>query len=124
MLAAIAAGGFLGTVARYEVGVAFPAAPGAVPWATFAVNTSGAFAIGLVLAAIRGRRVSPLVRPFTCVGFLGAWTTMSALAVEADLLVRDGDVAVALAYLAATVVVGTAATACGLALGRLRGAQG
>src|SRR5437870_9182921 len=40
VLAAIAAGGFLGALGRYEVGLAWPTPAGHVPWATFAINIS------------------------------------------------------------------------------------
>lgn len=46
VLAAIAVGGFLGTVARYGVGQSFAVAPEGFPWTTFAINTSGAFVLG------------------------------------------------------------------------------
>ncbi len=123
ILAPIAAGGFAGTLARYEVSRAFPTAAGAFPWTTFAINTSGAFFLGLILAAILERWRAPrYVRPLTCVGFLGAWTTMSTLALEADLLARDGHAGVAATYLLATLFAGLAATGLGIAIGRPRGA--
>ncbi len=112
-------GGFAGTVARYGVARAFPAAVGGFPWATFVINTSGAFLLGLLLALTLERwRVSRYLRPVTCVGFLGAWTTMSTLAFEADVLAKDGHADVAVAYLVATLVAGLAATAFGIAIGR------
>lgn len=122
VIRAIALGGFAGTLARYEVEKAFPAPLGGFPWATFAINTSGAFMLGLILAVVLERgRVSRYVRPIACVGFLGAWTTMSTLAIEADLLARGGHVGVSSAYLGATLFAGLAATALGLAIGRARG---
>ena len=38
VLAVISAGGVLGALARYGLGVAFPAGPGRFPWATFGIN--------------------------------------------------------------------------------------
>lgn len=61
-----------------------------------------------------------LMRPLTCVGFLGAWTTMSALATEADVLAKDGHVALAATYVLATLLAGTAATAAGILLARVQ----
>ena len=101
----------------------FPVLPGHFPWATFAINTSGAFVLGLLLAAILERWRAPwYLRPLTCVGFLGAWTTMSTLAFEADLLTKDGHGGTAIPYVFTTLVAGLAATACGVAIGRSRGA--
>jgi len=118
VLAAIAAGGVLGAEARYLVERAWPAGNG-FPAATFAVNTSGAFALGLLLTVLLRRRPGGLLRPFACVGFLGAWTTMSTLAVDTVALVRAGRAGLAVAYLGATVVAGLAAAVAGTAAGRL-----
>ena len=119
ILGSIALGGFAGTVARYGVARAFPTAVGGFPWATFVINTSGAFLLGLLLTLILERwRVSRYLRPVTCVGLLGAWTTMSTLAFEADVLAKDGHADVAAAYLVATLVAGLAATSFGIAIGR------
>jgi CrcB protein len=120
VLAAIAAGGFLGALGRYELGLAWPTGSGHVPWATFTVNVSGAFLLGLVLTLLL-ERFAPnrYARPFLCVGVLGAWTTMSTFSVETDLLVRDGYAGAAVAYVVATVVVGLAAGWLGLLLARV-----
>jgi fluoride exporter len=119
VLANIAVGGFFGALARYEVGTALPAHPGAFPLATFGINTSGAFAIGLVLTLILERfPTKAFLRPLTCVGFLGAWTTVSTFSTESVLLVRDSHGMVALVYLVGTLVSGLAATVIGTVLAR------
>ena len=120
VLAAIAAGGFLGTLGRYELGLAWEPRPGGVPWATFSINTSGAFLLGLVLTLVL-ERLGPTryVRPFFCVGVLGAWTTMSTFAVESDLLLRAGHVVTALGYTGATLVTGLLAAWLGVVLARV-----
>jgi CrcB protein len=118
VLAAVAAGGFVGALGRYELGLAWrTTGPGQFPWTTFTINVSGAFLLGLVLTLLL-ERVGPTryLRPFLCVGVLGAWTTMSTFAVEGDLLVRDGHAPTALIYALATVVVGIAATTIGMTL--------
>jgi fluoride exporter len=110
VLAAIGGGGFLGALGRYELELAWPTADGHIPWATFAVNTSGAFLLGLILTVLLERvRPTRYLRPFLCVGVLGAWTTMSTFAVETDLLAKDGQVVAAIAYVVATVALGLAA---------------
>jgi CrcB protein len=119
VLGAIAVGGLLGALARYELSLAWPSRPGHFPWATFAINTSGAFLLGLLLGMLVERAGSTrLWRPFLCVGVLGAWTTMSTFAVDADLLVKDGSPLTALAYVCATVVIGVTMTAAGVGLAR------
>jgi CrcB protein len=124
VLAAIAAGGFLGALARYEVELTWPVRAGQFPVSTFVINTSGAFLLGLVLTvAVERDRVGMrrwrVLRFFACVGLLGAWTTMSTIAVEADTLVRAGDPVGAAGYLAATIAAGIGAVALGTAAGRL-----
>jgi len=126
VVVAIAAGGFLGALARYEVELTWPVHPGRFPSSTFVVNTSGAFLLGLVLTVTMEReraraRLWRSIRMFACVGFLGAWTTMSTIAVEADALVRGDAAGLALGYLAATVAAGLAAAAAGIATGRGHG---
>jgi fluoride ion exporter CrcB/FEX len=51
ILAAIAAGGALGTPARYLLGKAVHVSPGTFPWAMFWINLSGSFALGVLLIA-------------------------------------------------------------------------
>jgi CrcB protein len=124
VLLAIAAGGFVGALARYELELTWPVLPGHFPSSTFIINTSGAFLLGLVLTVTIERdraRTSGwrYLRLFSCVGVLGAWTTMSTVAVESDALVRRGDAGTALAYLVATMAAGVAAAVVGTAVGRL-----
>jgi fluoride exporter len=124
VLVAIAAGGFLGALGRYELELGWPTRPGHFPLSTFVINTSGALLLGLVLTVTIERdraraRHWRYVRLFACVGVLGAWTTMSTVAVEADTLVRGGSAVTALGYLAATMVAGVVAAAAGTAVGRL-----
>ena len=83
------------------------------------INVSGAFLLGLVLTLLLERGVAArYVRPFFCIGVLGAWTTMSTFAVDGDVLLKDGHVLTALIYVLATVIVGVAATSVGVALAR------
>ena len=123
-LAVIALGGALGATARYGVGVAWPG----TPWATFVVNVLGCLAIGGLLAALTEgtRPPHPLMRPFLGTGLLGGFTTFSAYAVDADLLLTDGRVAEAIAYLAATIVAALLAAQAGVWTARaaMRAARG
>ncbi|MGL4174968.1 MAG: fluoride efflux transporter FluC [Dermatophilaceae bacterium] len=115
LLAAVAAGGVLGSLGRWAVGLALPAASGGVPWATFCVNVSGAFAMGLLVAHLAHRpRPHPLTRPFVGAGLLSGWTTFSALAVDAVALTSAGRETAALAYVAATFVLGVLAVPAGM----------
>ncbi|MDQ1439314.1 MAG: fluoride exporter [Acidimicrobiaceae bacterium] len=106
----MAAGGAAGALARYWVGIATHARAGSFPWPTLLINVSGSLALGLLVARTSS---ASLARPLLGVGFLGAFTTMSTFAVETDLLVKDGRLLVAVAYVGASLVGGVAACALG-----------
>jgi fluoride exporter len=113
VLTAVSAGGVLGALARYGLTVAWPHRTGDFPWATWAVNVSGCFLIGVLMAVLTRRRPEQrLLRPFLGVGLLGGYTTFSTSMVEV-LLARP---AVALLYLAATVAGALTAVWAGSAL--------
>lgn len=123
VLAAVLAGGFLGTLARYGVATAWPAGSDGFPAATFVINTSGAFALGVLLTVILERlpaRRYRYLRPFAGTGLLGGWTTYSTLVVETATLGKGGDLALAAGYLALTLVCGVSAVTLGIAVGRVR----
>jgi CrcB protein len=119
VLAAIAVGGALGSLARYGLGVAFPPGRTGFPWATFGINVLGSLLIGvLMVLVVEIWEAHPLVRPFLGVGILGGFTTFSTYVVDVQRLVDAGSAATALAYLAATLVAALAAAYVGLAVTR------
>ena len=125
VLAVIFVGGFIGTAARDAVERAWPTPIGHFPAATFVINTSGAFLLGLVLSALlERRRPGTHLRPFLATGLLGGWTTYSTLVLEAVVLGKHHDAAAAAGYLAISLVAGVSAVALGIALGRSRGRPG
>ena len=119
VLVAIALGAALGAPTRYGIAQVIHVAPGTFPWATFVTNVSGSFALGLAVALIVERfPPTRYLRPFVATGFLGAYTTYSTFAVEADLLVKQGHAAIGVSYAAASLVVGFAAVWAGIVLER------
>lgn len=125
MLAAIAAGGAIGTLGRYEVAQLIHVAPGTFPWATFVTNLSGAFILGMFLAVI-GEHFARLryLRPFFAIGVVGAFTTFSTMAVESVVLVKDDHVLLGVGYLVGSLVAGLALASLGVVGGRrLSGAR-
>ena len=110
----------LGTAARYALTLHWPVRAGGWPWATFTVNLLGALVLGFLLEALArrgpdaGRR--RLLRLGAGTGFLGAFTTFSALAVETDLLVHAAAPALAVGYALASVLGGLLAAVAGIAL--------
>ncbi|MDQ2894199.1 MAG: fluoride efflux transporter CrcB [Actinomycetota bacterium] len=110
--AAIFAGGFVGAVGRAELAQVLPAGSGQWPWATFAVNILGAFLLGYFTTRLQERLpLSAYRRPLLGTGFCGGLTTFSTMQVELLKMLDAGDIALALAYAAASVVVGLAVVA-------------
>ncbi|WP_009885157.1 fluoride efflux transporter FluC [Brevibacterium aurantiacum] len=111
-------GGTFGTAAREAITLALPSADG-IPWAIFAVNILGAFLLGLLLDALarmgpdegRRRRLRILVGT----GFMGGFTTYSALAADTASLLGEGDAGAGVTYGLGTVLVGGLATWAGIA---------
>jgi len=119
VLIAIALGAALGAPARYGIAQVIHVSAGSFPWATFVTNVTGSFVLGLFMALMLERFPPTLyLRPFVATGFLGAYTTYSTFAVETDLLVKQGHVAVALAYAAASLVAGFSAVWAGIWVAR------
>lgn len=119
VLAAIAAGGAIGALARYGLATAWPHLPGDFPWATFVTNVSGCFLIGVLMVLIT-EVFTPhhLVRPFLGVGVLGGYTTFSTYAGDVEQLVAGGSPRVGLVYLAGTLLTALAAVSAARALTR------
>ena len=122
-LAAVWAGGAVGTGARVGITLSVPTMT--FPLATFVINIVGALALGVLLEALTHSRLDDGRRTMISLalgtGFLGGFTTYSALAVDTALLFRSGASATAVAYAGSTVLVGVLAAAAGVRLGRLRG---
>lgn len=114
----VAVGAFFGTLARYEIGTLLPTKHDDWPLATFLINISGAFVLGLLLESLAsrgkdegGRRV---VRLLIGTGFCGGYTTYSSLATSAALLVRDNHLLASITYIAVSIVCGIIAAALGI----------
>ncbi len=120
VVATVAAGGALGAVTRYAVGVAWPHHGVAFPWSTLAVNALGSLAIGVLLVLLTevAGRPHRLVRPFLGTGVLGGFTTFSTYAVESERLLAQGAVPVALAYLFGTLAAALLAAQAGVSVTR------
>jgi CrcB protein len=116
----IAAGGALGSVARYLMSTFVLRTSGSLfPLGTFAVNVAGCFVFGLIAGAAEQRiALAPELRMFLLVGVLGGFTTFSSYAFESFALVRDGQVAWASMNIAGQVIAGIAGMSVGFALTR------
>ena len=116
----VAAGGAVGTAARFGLAQAWPAADG-WPVATFAANVLGAFVLGWLLESLaaRGPETPAVQRVRLAVGtgVLGGFTTFSSLALETERLLASGAVGQGLAYALGTLLLGYLACLAGVLLG-------
>ena len=118
MLLAVAAGGALGSVARYLVGIGSTRLFGlGFPWGTLLINIGGSFLIGVFVELFALKWDLPReARVFLTVGICGGFTTFSTFSLEAWLLMERGEWGYAAAYVAGSVVLSIAALILGLQL--------
>ncbi|MDX1395625.1 MAG: fluoride efflux transporter CrcB [Gemmatimonadota bacterium] len=114
-------GGFVGSSARYVVGVAsarlWPAA--GLQLGTLIVNVAGCLLIGILAAYADARAmVSPELRALVLIGMLGGFTTFSTFAFETLELGRAGGSGVAAMNVMLHVIGCLAAVWLGSAIGR------
>jgi CrcB protein len=115
LLAAIAAGGVLGALARYGLQDAYPHPDSGFGWATFAINVAGCLLIGVVVAIVtESRRAHRLIRPFLVTGVLGGFTTFSTYIVDVQHALLAGAPRVALLYGGLTLFAALAAAWAGV----------
>jgi CrcB protein len=116
----LSVGGLLGVNARYWLALWMSTWSGdRFPWATFLINVSGSFAIGLIATLLARWYPSHPARLFFLVGLLGGYTTFSSFAFEAHVLFERGQFGRALVYLGGSVAAGFLAVLLGIALGRV-----
>jgi CrcB protein len=112
----IAAGGALGSIARYWVGSTVGSRMGTrFPYGTFVINLTACIIIGFSLTYL-GKRVelNPAWRFFVPIGFIGAYSTFSTYEWETLSLIRGGTFPAAAVYAFGSLVLGLAATWCGI----------
>lgn len=114
----IAAGGALGSIARYWVGSTIGGRMGSrFPYGTFVINLTACVIIGFTLTWL-GRRVeiNPAWRYFIPIGFIGAYSTFSTYEWETLSTLRAGAFTLAALYAVGSLILGLAATWLGAVL--------
>jgi CrcB protein len=114
----VALGGAIGSVARFKLSgyVLHHTIDWRFPAGTFAVNVLGCLVAGILAGlAEKHDMFSPDTRLLLFTGLLGGFTTFSAFGLETMFLLKRGDIAVAAANVALSVVAGLAALWLGLA---------
>ena len=108
------AGGAAGSLSRYLIGLALPGL-----WPVALVNVLGSFALGLLLGSSPSRERRLLLGT----GFLGGFTTYSALALQAVQVGVLGGPALGLAFGSGQVALGLLAALLGFAVADAVGAR-
>ena len=109
-IAAIFAGGALGTLLRAALAEAFPQPAAAWPWPTFAVNIGAAFLLGYFVTRLTERLpLSSYRRPLLGTGLCGGLSTFSTMQVEILKMLDAHAWGLAAGYAAASIAAGYAA---------------
>jgi CrcB protein len=114
ILLVVAAGGALGSLARWAVTLVLPHEGRQFPWSTFTVNVVGCGLIGaLMLLDEELWAPSRYRRAFLRTGVLGGFTTFSAYGLDTHTLLLAGAVAAAALYVLGSLAAGLAAVRLG-----------
>ncbi len=119
-LLAVFCGGFCGTLVRYALSILIQGWLGkGWPYDILLINVTGALILAFVTTLADATiLVGPTRRLFINVGFLGAYTTFSSLALGNVILFAGGHWFPALLYLVISIVGGVLAVLCGDWLGQ------
>src|SRR3984893_6310476 len=118
LILAVAAGGALGSVARYLVGIGSGKLFGiGFPWGTLIINVTGSFLIGAFVGLFATKWDLPQVaRVFLTVGICCGYTTFSTFSLDAWYLIERGQTPASTAYVLGSVVLSVAALVAALHL--------
>ena len=115
-------GGAGGALARYLLQLLALRLGWSSPIGILAVNVSGSFALGLLLAFwLTKTSYPPGLQLLLAVGFLGSYTTFSTLMWDSFRLAQNGSVLMALLNIFGSVAAGLGAVVLGFLAGRLLG---
>jgi fluoride exporter len=115
---AVAAGGALGSVARYLVGVEAGKLFGTeFPWGTLIINVTGSFLIGAFVGLFTTKwDLSQAMRIFLTVGICGGFTTFSTFSLDGFYLIERGQTFASFAYMITSVALSVGALIAALRL--------
>lgn len=114
-------GGFIGSVARYLIGLLAVETASGFPVKTFCINLLGSFILGIVSeSALRDPGISRNLVLFLQIGVCGGFTTFSTFSSEALKLFAGGRQGVALSYMVLSVVLGLVCCYGGWLVARMR----
>ncbi len=121
IVAVAAAGGAIGSAARYILSVLIQRMFGTgFPWWTFSVNVIGCFVMGVLVEAIALRwSMGQTGQAFLTIGILGGFTTFSAFSLDVATLLERNAMMAAGGYVAGSVIFSIGALFAGMTLTRV-----
>ena len=113
----VACGGAMGATLRYALGLYLLKPQNLFPWLTWWINISGCLLAGIFFALTQRYPILQQdARLFLMVGVLGGYTTFSSFGLETFLLLKQGQVMIALTYALSSMLVGVLCLALGFYL--------
>lgn len=109
----VGAGGFLGAVMRYLIGLIPLEMKSGFPVKTFAINVIGCFVIGIIAGAAEKSHMNEHLVLLLKVGVCGGFTTFSSFALETQGLISNGNTVTGVLYAGLSLVIGTLAVLLG-----------
>lgn len=106
MFILIGLGGALGAITRFLLGrwvSTFNRTN--FPWATWIINSTGSFLLGLLFSYHTNGLIAEQVWGFLAIGFLGAYTTFSTFSYELLTLLQQNQRKLAFVYMISSVVI-------------------
>ena len=118
---AVAVGGAIGSVFRYSIGQLTTNVLGTTPvLATFTVNVSGSFLLGIFYTLYNDRLVTSIeLRVLIGVGLIGGYTTFSTFSFETIRLIESGESIKAITNILTNLLFGIGAAYLGILMGKI-----
>jgi fluoride exporter len=115
ILLLIGTGGFIGSIARYGIGLlGLKLFQGTFPLGTFAANMLGCLILGSVFGLFEKDLLSQNWRLFLATGFCGGFTTFSTFSLENIQMLRTGEYVSFFLYAGISILLGLALTVFGI----------
>lgn len=105
-MAAVGAGGLVGSAARTGIGLWIPTQEAGFPTWAILVNLAGSLLLGLYLARRERATSRRTSLQFWAIGMLGSFTTFSTFSVDLLQLLADGRLLAAASYLGVSILGG------------------